>query len=181
MKAQAALLLALMCGCSKSLVVTPGTPRSVAEQAAEAYRAAGHDCQIRSELAYCDTTTGGLPLLMGYNATRHELLFATVYDTEAAFGRTCPNTPAKDIQRPEWMTVKCDEIEFDDRTKKLVLSLLGGGRIPDEGLSRGELNRSVGLFMHEAEGYLVRLKAGMTAAASVEEAPTEYDVKSTKL
>jgi hypothetical protein len=168
-----ALVVGSLFGCSQSTVVTPGTPRSVAVAAAAAYQAAGHDCQVKSDLVYCDTTGSGLPLLMGYSATRHELLFATVYDTEAAFGRTCPTVPADDVVHPEWMVLKCDEIEFDNKTRKVVLSMMGGGHIPDNGLSRAELNRSAGKFMHEAEGYLLRLKEQLQPGAN--------DVQSTKL
>src|SRR5258705_11549445 len=69
-------------GCASS-AVTPGTPRTVAKAAADAYSAAGHKCQMKADLAYCDTQGGNLPLLIGYNGKTQELLFATVYDTEA--------------------------------------------------------------------------------------------------
>lgn len=153
-----AALVAFASACA-STTVTRGTPRAVAQAAADAYVAAGHECAVKADLAYCDTSGRRLPLLMGYSKTSQELLFATVYDTEAAFGRACPSLPADQVMRPEWMIVKCDEIEFDNKTKKVVLSVLGGGRIPDHGMSRAELNRSAGLFIQEAEAYLVRLKS----------------------
>jgi hypothetical protein len=49
----------------------------------------------------------------------------------------------------------------------MVLSVVGGGRIPDQGMSRAELNRSAGMFMQEAETYLIRLK---TAVSRVQQA-----------
>jgi len=156
-----AVLLTLGTGCV-STTVTPGSPRSVAKAAAAAYTAAGHSCEVKADLAYCDTngTEGAeLPLLIGYDAKNQELVFATVLDTEAAFGRACPTIPAAQVLRPNWMVVQCDEVEFNDRTKKTVLSVLGGGRVPDEGMSRAELNRSAGVFMREAENFLVRLRA----------------------
>jgi hypothetical protein len=112
-------------------------------------------------MAYCDMATGTLPLLMGYDPARHELLFATVFDTEAGLGRACAKVPAAQVVRPHWMVVRCDQIQLDDATKtrKLVLSVLGGGRLPDQGMSRAEVNRSATLFIQEAEGYLLRLQA----------------------
>jgi hypothetical protein len=158
-------ILTVATACA-STSVTPGTPRTVAKAAADAYSAAGHKCQLKADLAYCDTQGGNLPLLIGYNGKTQELLFATVYDTEAGFGRACPSLPADQVLRPEWMVVKCDQIEYDDKTRKVVLSVVGGGRIPDQGMSRAELNRSAGMFIQEAEGYLIRLK---TAVAHVQQ------------
>jgi hypothetical protein len=159
-------ILMVTAGCAGS-AVTPGTPRAVAKAAAEAYSAAGHKCQMKADLAYCDTQGGNLPLMMGYNKTTQELLFATVYDTEAGFGRACADMlhGVDQVFRPEWMVVKCDQIEYDNKTRKVVLSVIGGGRIPDQGMSRAELNRSAGMFMQEAEGYLVRLKAAAQSPA----------------
>lgn len=154
-------------GCAKT-GVTPGSPRSVAQAAAAAYVASGHRCEVKAELAYCDMTGSDLPLLMGYNPKTQELMFATVFDTEAAFGRSCPTIPADQVLRPDWMTVKCDEVEFADTSKKVVLSVVGGGRIPDLGLSRAELNRSASVFMQEAEGYLGRLKASVAHAQTTQ-------------
>jgi len=162
-------ILAAVTACA-STTVTPGTPRAVAKKAADAYSAAGHKCQMKADLAYCDTQGGNLPLLIGYNGKTQELLFATVYDTEAGFGRACPSLPADQVLRPEWMVVKCDQIEYDDKTRKVVLSVVGGGRIPDQGMSRAELNRSAGMFMQEAEGYLIRLK---TAVSRIQSAPAD--------
>jgi hypothetical protein len=169
-------LVTAMFGCG-STAVTPGTPRDVAKAAADAYIAAGHRCQVKSDLAYCDTTGANLPLLIGYDKQTQELLFATVFDTEAAFGRACPSIPADEIQRPDWMVVKCDQIEYEDRSRKTVLSVVGGGRIPDQGMSRAEVNRSATLFMQEAESYLVRLKVAL-ASVPASSAP---DTKTTKL
>ena len=167
-------VLTVVAGCA-STAVTPGTPRTVAKAAADAYSAAGHKCQMKADLAYCDTQGGNLPLLIGYNKTTQELLFATVYDTEAGFGRACASMlPGMDqVLRPEWMVVKCDQIEYDDKTRKVVLSVVGGGRIPDQGMSRAELNRSAGTFMQEAETYLVRLKT------AVSQTPTSAPVENT--
>ena len=169
-------LVTAVAGCGGT-AVTPGTPRDVAKAAADAYIAAGHKCQVKSDLAYCDTTGANLPLLIGYDKQTQELLFATVFDTEAAFGRACPSIPADEIQRPEWMVVKCDQVEYEDRSRKTVLSVVGGGRIPDQGMSRAEVNRSATLFMQEAESYLVRLKVAL-ASAPASSAP---DTKTTKL
>jgi hypothetical protein len=176
-------VLVLSAGCGSS-PVTPGTPRAVAKAAAEAYSAAGHKCQLKAELAYCDTQGGNLPLLIGYNKTTQELLFATVYDTEAGFGRSCPTLPADQVLRPDWMVVKCDQIEYDDKTRKMVLSVVGGGRIPDQGMSRAELNRSAGMFMQEAEGYLVRLKSAVAqipTSSPQNASPVISDKMTTKL
>lgn len=153
----------LAAGCA-STAVTPGTPRSVARAAAAAYGSAGHRCDVKNALVYCDMTGSELPLLMGYDQKDQELMFATVYDTQAAFGLACPAIPAAEIAHPPWMVLKCDEVEFKDKTKKTVLSVIGGGRVPDEGLSRAELNRSAGLFMHEAESYLARLQGALSQA-----------------
>lgn len=150
-------------GCG-SQAVTPGSPHTVARAAAAAYSAAGHKCEVKKELAYCDMTGADLPLVMGYDAKNQQLLFATVYDTQTELGLSCPAIPADRILRPSWMVVKCDQVELADKSKKVVLSVLGGGRIPDEGLSRAELNRSAGLFMQEAEGYLLRLKTALAQA-----------------
>ena len=166
----------VLAACS-STTVTPGTPRDVAKAAADAYIAAGHRCQVKSDLAYCDTTGANLPLLIGYDKQTQELLFATVFDTEAAFGRACPAVPADQVTRPEWMVVKCDEIEYDDKSRKVVLSVVGGGRIPDQGMSRAEVNRSATLFMQEAESFLVRLKVTLVSAP----ASSGPDTKTTKL
>ncbi len=171
-------LLAALAGCS-STSVTPGSPRDVAKAAADAYIAAGHKCQVKSDLAYCDTTGANLPLLIGYDKHTQELLFATVFDTEAAFGRACPGLPADQVTRPEWMVVKCDEIEYEDRSRKVVLSVVGGGRIPDQGMSRAEVNRSATLFMQEAETYLVRLKVAIGNTQPASGPPP--DTKTTKL
>lgn len=167
-----------LAGCG-STSVTPGTPRDVAKAAANAYIAAGHRCQVKQDLAYCDTTGANLPLLIGYDKQNQELLFATVFDTESAFGRACPSVPADQVTKPDWMVVKCDEIEYEDKTRKTVLSVVGGGRIPDQGMSRAELNRSATLFMQEAEGYLVRLK--VTLASLQQPASSGPDTKTTKL
>jgi len=175
-----AVLLAVA-GCGSSSV-TPGTPRTVAKAAADAYSAAGHRCQLKADLAYCDTQGGNLPLLIGYNGKTQELLFATVYDTEAGFGRACASMlpGVEQVMRPEWMVVKCDQIEYDNKTRKVVLSVVGGGRIPDQGMSRAELNRSAGMFMQEAEGYLIRLKTAI--AQTPASAPAENSAPvSTKL
>lgn len=171
-------------GCASSAAgVMPGTLQSVAKQAAAAYEAAGHDCQIKANLAYCDMGGGSLPLVMGYNPTRHELLFATVYDTEASLGRECKTLPAAQVLRPQWMIVKCEEIELQSagKTRKIVLSLLGGGRIPDQGMSRAELNNSAALFLHESEGYLQRLQVQVQQPATTAAPTQESDAPSTKL
>jgi hypothetical protein len=173
-------LFAAVTACAGT-AVTPGTPREVAKAAADAYAASGHVCSVKAELAYCDTKAGGnLPLLIGYNKTTQELLFATVFDTEASFGRACPTLPADQVMRPEWMVVKCDEIEYDDKTRKVVLSVVGGGRLPDQGMSRAELNRSAGMFMQEAEGYLIRLKTAVSQTQPAS-SPNSGDTKTTKL
>jgi len=157
------VLAIVAAGCG-SQAVTPGTPRSVARAAAAAYTAAGHRCDIQQSLVYCDMTGSDLPLLMGYDQKDQELMFATVYDTQAAFGLACPAIPADQIVHPAWMLLKCDEVEFKDKTKKTVLSVIGGGHVPDQGLSRAELNRSAGLFMREAETYIARLSSALAQA-----------------
>ncbi len=172
-------VLGILAGCAGS-AVTPGTPRDVARAAADAYIAAGHRCQVKADLAYCDTTgASSLPLLIGYDKSSQEILFATVFDTEAAFGRACPLIPADQVTHPEWMVVKCDQIEYEDKTRKTVLAVVGGGRVPDQGMSRAELNRSANAFMQEAEGYLVRLK--VTLASVPQEQQLIPDTKTTKL
>ncbi len=167
----------ILAGCAGT-GVTPGTPRDVAKAAADAYVAAGHRCQVKADLAYCDTTgtSSTLPLLIGYDKRSQEILFATVFDTESAFGRPCPTLHADLVTKPEWMVVKCDEIEYEDKTKKTVLAVVGGGRMPDQGMSRAELNRSANLFMHEAEGYLVRLKVTLVQ----QEEPSQSVVNDTR-
>ncbi len=146
--------------------MTPGSPRSVARAAAAAYTAAGHKCQMKDALAYCDMSGSELPLLMGYDPKSQELMFATVFDTQAAFGLACPVIPANRIVKPSWMVVKCDQVQLADKKKttKVVLSVIGGGHVPDEGLSRAELNRSAGVFMQEAETYLARLQLALSQA-----------------
>ena len=177
-----AVLLGPAYGCGASTVVVPGTPHSVARAAASAYEAAGHACQIKADLAYCDIDSRSLPLLMGYNAKRQELLFATLYDTEAGYGQACTKVQAAQVLRPEWMVVRCDEIQLEDaaKTRKVVLSVAGSGRVPDRGMTRAELNRSAALFIQEAEGFLVRLQAVTQAMTTTTSAPVN-DTPTVKL
>jgi hypothetical protein len=150
-------------GCAAT-VVTPGTPRSVARAAAAAYVATGHRCEVHADLAYCDLTGDDLPLLIGYDSAHQKLMFATVLDTEANFGRPCATVPADQVPRPQWMMVQCDEVVFADKSKKTVLSVLGGERVPDRGMSPAELNRTAVQFMREAQGFLMRLTAQLGPA-----------------
>jgi len=161
------VLLVGLVGCAGTSV-TPGTPRSVARAAAAAYVAAGHSCQVKADVAYCDTEgSSDLPLLIAYDPKKQELYFVTVFDTQTELGRACPAVPAARVLRPDWMIVKCDPIELVDHSKRVVLSVLGGGRMPDLGMSRAEVNRSAGIFLREAESYLARLRATVASPASV--------------
>jgi len=144
-----------ICGCAPP-AIAPGPPRDVAKSAADAWSAAGHACEMKGDLAYCDMSAAGLPLIIGYAAGRR-LLFGTVFDTES-LGKPCAEVPFDRVMRPEWMTVKCDAIALADGTPKTVLSIVGGGVLGERGMSRDDLVRAASLFLQEAEGFLIRLK-----------------------
>ncbi len=151
----ATLISAEIWGCARP-AIAPGPPREVAKSAADAWTREGHSCELKGDLAYCDMTRATLPLIIGYGAGRR-LVLATVFDTES-LGHACETVPFDRVMRPEWMTVKCDDIALETGATKKVLSIAGGGTLSAEGMSRDALIRSANLFLQEAESFLIKLK-----------------------
>ncbi len=151
------MVFALMgiCACGPARIV-PGPPHDVAKSASDAWVSAGHSCEMKGDLAYCDMSAATLPLIIGYGAGR-QLLFGTVFDTQS-LGHACETVQFDRVMRPEWMAVRCDEIALADGNKKTVLSIVGGGGLLPSGMTAPELVHAATLFLQEAEDFLVRLR-----------------------